>query len=123
MKELLRTFNAAGWAVVAVCFLLLFVLGWCAVTAPGRERAKQDAAAAAANARAQAVDAKARDQAADERLTDLKANTQLEKELTDAVSSLPDARPSDRRVALACQRLRHQGTREADLPAVCRPGR
>jgi hypothetical protein len=123
VKELLRTFNAAGWAVVAVCVLMLFVLGWCAVTAPGRERAKQDAAAVAANARAQAVDAKARDQASDERLTDLKTNTQLNKELTDAVSSLPDARPSDRRVALACQRLRHQGTREADLPAVCRPSR
>lgn len=122
MRELLRTFNAAGWAVVAVCVLMLFVLGWCAVTGPGRERAKQDAAAAAANARAQAVDAKARDQASDERLTDLKTNTQLNKELTDAVSSLPDARPSDRRVALACQRLRHQGTREADLPPVCRPG-
>lgn len=121
MREFLRTFNAAGWAVVAVCVLMLFVLGWCAVTAPGRERAKQDAAAAAANSKALSVDAKARDQAADERLTDLKTNTQLEKELTDAVSSLPDARPSDRRVALACQRLRHQGTREADLPAACRP--
>lgn len=121
MREVLRTFNAAGWAVVAVCVLLILSLGWCAVTAPGRERAKQDAAAAAANSKALSVDAKARDQAADERLTDLKTNTQLEKELTDAVSSLPDARPSDRRVALACQRLRHQGTREADLPPVCRP--
>jgi hypothetical protein len=77
----------------------------------------------AANAQARATDTAARDRAADQRLTDLKINNRLEKERTDAVSSIPDARPTAGRVALACHRLREQGTRDADLPAECRPGR
>lgn len=120
IRTALRILPATSWAIVAVCVLLILSLGWCAVTAPGRERAKLDTAVTAANAKAQATGAKTHEQASDERLNDLKTNTQSEKELTDAVSSLPDARPSDRRVALACQRLRHQGTRPADLPSVCR---
>lgn len=121
MRDFFPAIGPASWAVIAVCVLLILSLGWCAVTAPGRERAKLDASTAVANAKAQATDIKARDHAADERLSDLKANTQLEKDLTHAVSSLPDARPSDRRIALGCQRLRNQRTRPADLPAVCRP--
>jgi len=121
IRAALRILPATSWAIVAVCVLMLFGLGWCAVTAPGRERAKLNTAVTAANVRAQATDAKARDLGSDERLADLKTNTQTEKDLTNAVSSLPDARPSDRRVALACQRLRHQGTRPADLPPICRP--
>lgn len=121
MRGFLRAIGPASWAVIAVCVLLILSLAWCAATAPVRERTKLDASAAAANAKAQATDLKARDLGADERLSDLKANTQLEKDLTHAVSTLPDARPSDRRVALGCQRLRNQGTRPADLPPVCRP--
>nr|WP_313634733.1 hypothetical protein [Brevundimonas diminuta] len=123
MRDFLRAIGPASWAVIAVCVLLLFVMGWCAATAPGRERAKQDRAAEAANAKARATDNAGRDRAADQRLTDLKINNRLEKERTDAVSSIPDARPTAGRVALACHRLREQGTRDADLPAECRPGR
>lgn len=114
---------AAGWAFVAVCVLMLLTLGWCVATAPSLERAKQDRAIEAANAQARATDTAARERAADQRLTDLKINNRLEKERTDAVSSIPDARPTAGRVALACHRLREQGTRDADLPAECRPGR
>ena len=123
IREFIRAIGPASWAVIAVCVLLLFVMGWCAATAPGRERAKQDRAAEAANAKARATDTAARDRAADQRLTDLKINNRLEKERTDAVSSIPDARPTAGRVALACHRLREQGTRDADLPPECRPGR
>ncbi|EKY30619.1 hypothetical protein HMPREF0185_00198 [Brevundimonas diminuta 470-4] len=123
IRDLLRAIGPASWAVVAICVPLLFVLGWCAATAPGRERAKQDRAIEAANAKARATDAEARDRAADQRLTDLKINHQLEKERTDAVSAIPDARPTAGRVALACHRLREQGARDADLPSECRPGR
>lgn len=91
MREFLRAIGPASWAVIALCVLLLFVLGWCAATAPGRERARQDAAAQAANARTRATDNAARDRAAGQRLTDLKINNQLEKERTDAVSAIPDA--------------------------------
>ncbi|WP_341020854.1 hypothetical protein [Brevundimonas diminuta] len=118
-----RTLTAGGWAAVAVCMLAVVVLiGW-AATAPSRERAKQDRAVAAANAQVRANDTAARESAADQRLTDLKINNRLEKERTDAVASISDARPTAGRVALACHRLREQGTRDADLPAECRPGR
>lgn len=119
IRDFLRAIGPASWAVIAICVLLLFVMGWCAATAPSRERAKQDRAAEAANAQARATDAAARDRAADQRLTDLKINNRLEKERTDAVSSIPDARPTAGRVALACHRLREQGTRDADLPPEC----
>lgn len=119
MRDFLRAIGPASWAVIAVCVLLLFVLGWCAATAPGRERAKQGRAVEAANVQARATGAASHDRAASERLIDLKINHQLEKELTDAVSSSPDARPTAGRVALACQRLRHQGARDADLPPEC----
>jgi len=123
MREFLRAIGPASWAVIALCVLLLFIMSWCAATAPGRERARQDRAVEAANAKSRATDAEARDRAADQRLTDLKINRQLEKERTDAVSAIPDARPTAGRVALACHRLREQGTRDADLPPECRPGR
>lgn len=33
-----RTFSATVWAAIAACVLLLFALGWSAVTAPGQQR-------------------------------------------------------------------------------------
>ncbi|MGR6534297.1 hypothetical protein [Brevundimonas sp. RM1] len=123
IRDFLRAIGPASWAVIAVCVLLLFILGWCAATAPGRERAKQERAAEAANVKARGRGAASHDRAADQRLTDLKINNRLEKERNDVVSSIPDARPTAGRVALACHRLREQGTRDADLPPECRPGR
>lgn len=119
MREALRTLTAAGWATAAACLLVMAILCWWAITAPGRERAKHDRAVEAANAQARNTDAIARERAADQRLTDLKINNRLEKERTDAVSSIPDARPTAGRVALACHRLREQGARDADLPPEC----
>jgi len=98
MREAFRTLTAAGWALAAICLLLMIVLIWWSATAGGRERARQDRAIQAANAQAHAADAAARDRAADQRLTDLKINTRLEKERTDAVSAIPDARPTAGRV-------------------------
>jgi hypothetical protein len=123
IRDFIRAIGPASWAVIALCVLALFVMGWCAATAPSRERAKQDRVAEAANAKARTTGAASHDRAADDRLTDLKINNRLEKERTDAVSSIPDARPTAGRVALACHRLREQGTRDADLPPECRPGR
>jgi hypothetical protein len=80
MKEAFRTLTAAGWALAAICLLLMIVLIWWSATAGGRERARQERAVQAANAQARATDAAARDRAADQRLTDLKINTRLEKE-------------------------------------------
>lgn len=117
----LRTLTATGWLALALAASVVLTLGYCSWDA--NRDAKAAAALAQANARTQARQTVARDAAADQRLSDAKSNAQLEKDLTHAVSSLPDAVPSARRVALACERLRQQGARDGDLPAECRPSR
>jgi len=114
----LRTFTLTGWIMVAVAVLFLLSLGFCAITAPGREARKVDAAVAAANGKTQTVDTAAREAAADERLADALSTATTKQELSNAVANLPDARPSNRRLALACERLRQQGTDTALVP-VC----
>lgn len=116
IPAVLRTLPLTSWAIVAVLAFLLVAVSWFAVTAPGRERARADKAVASANVKTQARDTAARETAADERLADHQSINAQEKDLTDAVASLPDARPSDRRRALACQRLRNDP--RADQAAV-----
>ncbi|CAN5370337.1 hypothetical protein BH09PSE1_BH09PSE1_17620 [soil metagenome] len=104
-------------ATIVVLVFAVLLLGYCAVTGPGREARKVDAAVAAANGKTQAVDTAAREVAADERLADALSTATTKQELSNAVANLPDARPSDRRIALACERLRQQGTDTTALPA------
>ncbi len=59
--------------------------------------------------------------AAAEQMIDAQDVALQEKELTDAIADTPDTAPDAVRVQLGCQRLRSAGTREADLPAQCRP--
>ena len=120
IRTALRSLTLLGWAVIIGLILLFVLLATCSHYT-GKE-AKRDQRAA--EERAQTLDdaIKASDKASGERLTDIQINIDREKELTDAVSSLPDAAPSLRRITLACQRLLQQGTRDADLPASCRSG-
>ena len=113
----LRSLTPLGWTTAALSALLIAVLAWVAFTAPARERARAELAAALAEAALRERDSAAREAAAQARAADDAANAALAKELSDAVSPLPDARPSDRRRALACARLRHQGTDTSALPA------
>lgn len=117
MKEFLRALTPMSIAVIAILIFTALALGYCAVTGPGREARKVDAAVAMANSKTQATDTAAREAAADERLADALSTANTKQELTDAVSKLPDARPSDRRIALACERLRQQGTDTTNVPA------
>ena len=103
-----------GWLAVAVLAAFLLFGAYCAHRAAEGERDRQ----AAEQAETEAKAVSARETAADERLKDTTIINAREKELSDAVNSLPDARPSPRRVALACERLRQQGSR---LPADCGP--
>lgn len=119
----LNTFSPAGWAIMALLGLALVVLAYCTATGPSRERAKVEAARHEANARALSIDHDARERAADARLADAFTNAALKEERARALQNLPDARPSDRRIALACSRLRDQGTGDAALPAACRSPR
>jgi hypothetical protein len=116
-----RSLTPLGWTAALLALALAAALLWLVVTGPGRERARAELAAARAEAAMRRRDGAAREAAAEERAADAAANTALVKELSDAVSPLPDARPSDRRRALACARLRHQGTDTAALPACLGP--
>ncbi len=120
IREAVRALSTLAWAVILALVLLLVLLATCSHYT-GKE-AKRDRIAADERARTLDAAIKASDKASGERLTDIQININREKELTDAVSSLSDAVPSPRRIALACQRLRQQGTRDADLPASCRSG-
>ena len=103
-----------GWLAVALLAAFLLFGAYCAHRAAEGERDRQAAEAHKIEAKASS----ARETAADERLNDSTIINAREKELSDAVNSLPDARPSARRVALACERLRQQGSR---LPPDCGP--
>jgi hypothetical protein len=106
-----------AWIAVGVLILFLGFGAYCAQKAAQGERDRQ----AAQTARIERKASTGRETAAAERLNDTLNSQAREKELSDAVSSLPDARPSDRRIALACQRLRQQRVAERDLPAECGP--
>ena len=105
-----------GWIAVGVLAAFLAFGGYCAHRA--REAEKERQATEQIEAERQA--SRAREQASVERLNDALSNNAAREELTDALAHLPDAVPSDRRVALACQRLRRQGL--TDLPERCRSG-
>lgn len=116
-----RSLTPLGRMAALFALLLAVAFLWIAVAAPSRERARAELAAARAEAVVRDRNAAAREIAAERRAADDAANAALTKELSDAVSPLPDARPSDRRRALACARLRHQGTDTSALPACVGP--
>lgn len=119
MKEFLRGMTATSGALIVLLTLCLLLFGWCTYDASRGRR--DDDARVAANARAADRNTGAVSQAADQRVADTLNTATHKQELSDAVAQLPDAVPSARRVALACERLRQQGTRDTDLPTVCRP--
>lgn len=119
MREFIRTLTAPAWAVLGLLLALIVLLSWCSWDGQ-RDRRKAEAERRT-DITTLERDRDARDQAADQRLEDVTSINQREKERADATATLPDNRPSDRRLARACVQLRQQGTREADLPAVCRP--
>jgi hypothetical protein len=113
---------AGAWRSVVACVAvagLCLVLGHC--EGVSSERARNDAARALANTKALELDAGAQTKASADRVRDALAVNHHEEELIDAISTVPDDRPDRVRVALGCQRLRAQGSAEADLPAICRP--
>lgn len=83
-------------------------------------QAQYEAALHKANNRFLQQKARADELAADQRLADHVAVNAQEKELLDAIHSVPDEAPDAVRVRLGCQRLRASGAREDDLPAACR---
>lgn len=115
MIALLRILTPRAWWTVAVIASMILAALFLYTSGRKAEKEAQEARQDRAEARASA----GRETAASERENDRQRHDQTEQELTDALKNLPDARPSDRRVALACERLRQQG-HDADLPARCR---
>ncbi len=103
-----------GLAVAAICG----PLGYCHGVDVTNQ--KRDGELALANTIAQDRATTTAEQAAVEHVADAVLIAKTETELTDAIADTPDTAPDDVRVQLGCQRLRSQGTAEADLPAPCR---
>lgn len=76
-----------------------------------------------ANTRVLVIDGTAKETAGEERLTDTTTINDRKEERANATATLPDTRPSDRRVRRGCIQLRQQGARDADLPVACRSAR
>jgi hypothetical protein len=103
-----RTIASLFVTAIVLCFVLA-VLTMCT--------ARQDAARERANTKAVSTNSRVIERSAEDRLTSTLNSNAREKERSDATASLPDARPSDRRLARACVQLRQQGSQ---LPPVCR---
>jgi len=113
---LLRGISPRSWLFLGLLAALAGVGGYCSIHATLRERGRVEVAVAQTNLKAERRNSAAYAAAANERLTDERSITAHERKLTDAVSPLPDAHPSHRRRALACQRLRNDP--RADPEAV-----
>jgi hypothetical protein len=109
-----------GGGIIAYAALLwaVFALGQC--DGKRTEAVRQEALRAKAVVEAIGKNAAAQEKAAEERATDKEVIDQKQEDLLDAIKTVPDTQPDAVRVALGCQRLRAQGSRDADLPAVCR---
>lgn len=106
-----RSLSPTGWLLVAILIILVVVMSTCAI----RSSFKDDRPS-----RGEVIkDQQARENAADSRLTDTTKRLDNTEKLNEAVAPFPDTRPSDRRLALECQRMRNNGV--ARLPAFCGP--
>lgn len=112
----------AGWGVTPA-LVVAFVLGVvivAAVVVLNTRAPRSEVRRVEANTRVLVIDGTAKETAADQRLNDTITINDREKERANATATLPDTRPSDRRVRRGCVILRQQGTRDADLPVTCR---
>lgn len=112
IQTIIRTLTPTAWLIVGVLAAFLLFGAFCSYRGVQAEKDRQAVAAAKIEVKAST----ARETAANERHNDNTTINAREKELSNAVQSLPDAIPSARRLALACERLRQQGSR---LPAEC----
>lgn len=108
-----KSIRPAAWGWIAAIIAVLVLLSTCTVLGIAEDR-RQEAAVKAANA-----DRGIREEVGEVRAADKATINSNTEKLNDAIATLPDGVPSDRRIALACQRLRNDG--HVILPAVCGP--
>lgn len=118
-------FLRANWKALALALLsapAIYLLGQCSGIKTGR--AQMQHAVDVANTKVLQQQQRADTLAANQRLTDTIAVNHQEQELRNAIASTSDTTPDAVRIALGCERLRRaNGSHQAALPAVCRPGR
>lgn len=116
LRSIPRMLSPTGWLIVAIIAAFVLTGAYCSHKGAQGERGRQ----AVETQKTQAKASGARETAAGEASIETPIINARQKDYSDAVNSLPDAVPSDRRVRLACERLRHQGTAERLLPEPCR---
>lgn len=115
LRSIPRLLNPTGWLIVTIIAAFVLTGAYCSHRGAQGERDRQAVQTQKTDAKASG----ARETAAGERAVETPIINAREKDLSDAVNSLPDSVPSARRVRLACERLRHQG--DTRLPAECGP--
>ena len=118
LRSIPRLLSPTGWLIVGIIAAFVLTGAYCSHKGAQSERDRQ----AAQTQKTEAKASGARETAAREASVETPIINARKKDLSDAVNSLPDAVPSARRVRLACERLRHQGTAERLLPQPCRSG-
>lgn len=113
LRSVPRMLSPTGWLILAIIAAFVLTGAYCSHRGAQGERDRQAVETHETEAKA----ASARETAAGERAVETPIINAREKDLSDAVNSLPDAVPSARRVRLACERLRQQGNTR--LPAEC----
>lgn len=118
LRSIPRLLNPTGWLIIAIISAFVLTGAYCSHKGAQGERDRQ----AVETQKTEAKASGARETAAVEASVETPIINAREKDLSDAVNSLPDAVPSARRVRLACERLRHQDIAERLLPQPCRSG-
>ena len=108
-----RFFTPEGWLIAGALSLLLAFLAVAYFAGVGAQKDRQAVEVAKTEGRASS----GRETASTERLEDTLSTQASQKALNDAIATLPSTAPSPVRLALACERLRQQGT---VLPKPCR---
>lgn len=116
LRSIPRLLSPTAWLIVTIIAAFVMTGAYCSYRGAQGERDRQ----AVQTQKTEAKASSARETAAGEASVETPIINAREKDLSDAVNSLPDAAPSARRVRLACERLRHQGAAERLLPEPCR---
>lgn len=115
----LRSISPRAWAVIFLLTAFLAFGAFCSQRAAQGERDRQEAQSARTERKAST----GRENASAERLNDQSNLNRQRKATDDALSSLPDAVPSDRRVARHCLRLQRDGIDTGRFPECRGPDR
>lgn len=112
-----RALTPTAWLTIAILAAFLIFGGYCAQRAVQGEKDRQ----AVQTAKIERKGSTGRETASGERLNDQASINQQRKATDDALSPLPDAVPSARRVTRHCLRMQRDGVDTSRFPECRRP--